>query len=263
MDLDLKNKKALVCASSKGLGYASAVSLAQEGADVFLTARNEQVLQKAASTISNQVERQVDYCIADLASHSDRQHLFERAVESLGQIDILIANAGGPPPGPFVAHGPENWKLAMDLAVGCLSHLSALVLPGMQQRKFGRIVQIVSIAALEVIDGLILSNASRPAVLGLAKALAWELGDSGVLINSVCPGIFLTDRIRALAAERAEKKGITKEQYLAELGADVPLRRPGDPRELGDLVAFLASARNTYINGAAITIDGGKTRRLY
>ena len=133
----------------------------------------------------------------------------------------------------------------------------------MQQQGFGRIGQIVSIAGLEVVDGLILSNASRPAVLGFAKALAREVGSDGILVNSICPGIYMTDRMQELARERSQRRGITIEEYLDEFSSDIPVGRPGNPSEVGDLAAFLCSPRNTYITGAAIPIDGGKTRRLY
>ncbi len=262
MDLRFEGKKALCCASSKGLGFASAMALATEGAEVFLSARHREPLEAAADRIAQACGRRPELACADMAVAADRERLFETAERSLGQIDVMLVNAGGPPPGPFEHHGAENWQLAVDLALGSVTHLCRLALPGMRRRGFGRIVQIVSIAGLEHIDGLILSNASRPAVLGFAKALARELGDSGVLINSICPGIFLTDRIRELATERAAKQGISREQYLEQLGSDVPLGRPGDPAEVGDLAAFLASPRNSYINGSAVVIDGGRTRRL-
>jgi len=123
-------------------------------------------------------------------------------------------------------------------------------------------VQVVSIAGLEALDGLILSNASRPAVLGFAKALARECARDGVLINSICPGIFMTDRIRELTKQQSAERGISEDQVLQSLAGDIPLGRPGEPKELGDLAAFLLSPRNTYITGAAIPIDGAKTRRL-
>jgi len=263
MELGLAGKKALCCASSKGLGFGAAMALAVEGAEVFLNARQAGPLEAAVARIAEATGRTPGSAVADLTDPDQRQRLFERAEAHLGQVDVLVANAGGPPPGPFEQHGQDHWKLALELALGSLTHLCALTLPGMKARGFGRIVQIVSIAGLEHIDGLILSNASRPAVLGFAKALARELGDSGVLINSVCPGIFLTDRIRDLADERAARLGITRDEYLGQLGADVPLGRPGDPAELGALVAFLASERNSYMNGAAVVIDGGRTRRLF
>jgi 3-oxoacyl-[acyl-carrier protein] reductase len=262
MDLGLTDRNALVCASSRGLGFAAAEALAREGARVFLTARGEAGLAAAADRIAAQGGRRPGFAPADLSRPEDRAALFTRAEAALGEVDILVVNAGGPPPGPFEAHDLGRFTLALELAPLALAHLAALAAPGMKRRGFGRIVQIVSIAGLEVVDGLILSNMSRPAALGLGKALAWELGPHGVLLNSVCPGIFLTDRVRELALERGRARSVAPEQVLAELTADVPLGRAGDPSALGDLIAFLASPRNTYLNGAAIVLDGGKTRRL-
>ncbi|MBN2496693.1 MAG: SDR family oxidoreductase [Deltaproteobacteria bacterium] len=263
MDLGLAGKKAIVCGASRGLGYGAARALAEEGAELLICARSREGLQQAADELEAEVGVRPLIQPADLTRPADRQALADAAVGGLGQVDILVANAGGPPSGPFESHPPEHWQLAVDLALGSVTHLCSLLLPGMRSRGFGRIVQIVSVAGLEVIDGLILSNASRPAVLGFARALAREVGGDGVLVNSICPGIFLTQRIRDLAVERAARMGISAEAYVEQLGSDIPVGRPGDPRELGDLAAFLCSPRNTYINGATVVIDGGKIRRLY
>lgn len=263
MDLMLESKRALVGGASKGLGYAVARSLLREGAAVVIAARSDEALEQAVERLAEETGKRPIAVRADLTEPGDRERLVERALSELGGVDLLLSNAGGPPPGPFLSHGLDHWQLAIDLALGSVTHLSALVLPGMKQQGFGRICQIVSIAGLEVIDGLILSNASRPAVLGFAKALACEVGQFGVLVNSICPGIFMTDRMQELAQERSQQRGITVEQYLAEFAGDIPVGRPGDPNEVGELAAFLLSPRNTYITGAAIPIDGGKTRRLY
>ncbi len=263
MKLGLQNKRAIVGGSSKGLGFAVAKSLLKEGAEVAIAARDADVLGKAAERLEKEAGRRPLAIPADLTKPTDRERLVDEASGQFGGIDILVSNAGGPPPGPFLSHNLDHWQLAIDLALGSMTHLSALVLPGMKEQGFGRIGQIVSIAGLEVIDGLILSNASRPAVLGFAKALAREVAPLGILVNSICPGIFMTDRMQELAAERAKTRGITVEQYLSEFSSDIPLGRPGDPKEVGELAAFLCSPRNTYITGAAIPIDGGKTRRLY
>jgi 3-oxoacyl-[acyl-carrier protein] reductase len=263
MKLDLENRRAIVCGASKGLGRAVAGALLAEGAKVVIAARGREALERAAAELGAETGNAPVPAVADVTRADDRQRLVETAERELGGVDILVANAGGPPPGPFESHPPEHWQLAIDLALGSVTHLAALVLPGMKRQGFGRIAQIVSIAGLEVVDGLILSNASRPAVLGFAKALAREVAPHGILVNSICPGIFMTDRMRELAAERSRTRGITVEQYLAEFAGDIPLGRAGDPREVGDLAAFLCSPRNGYITGAAIPIDGGKTRRLY
>ncbi len=263
MDLGLTGKRAIVGGASKGLGFAVAKALLDEGAAVVIASRKSASIESAATDLERITGSRPTPVTADLTRPDDRERLVETAHRSMGGVDILVSNTGGPPSGPFLSHGPENWQLAIDLALGSVTHLSALVLPAMKEQKFGRIAQIVSIAGLEVLEGLILSNASRPAVLGFAKALAREIAGDNILVNSICPGVFLTDRIRQLAQERAQVRGITKEQFLEEFLADIPMGRPGDPAEVGDLAAFLCSPRNTYITGAAIPIDGAKTRRLY
>jgi 3-oxoacyl-[acyl-carrier protein] reductase len=263
MDLNLNGRRAIVGGASKGLGYAVARALLSEGASVVICARDGDRLAAAADDLEAEMGSRPVSVTADLTRAEDRAGLFDRAVREMGGVDILVANAGGPPPGPFESHGPDNWRLAIDLALGSVTHLCALALPGMKERRFGRIVQIVSIAGLEVVDGLILSNASRPAVLGFAKALAREVAAYGILVNSICPGVFMTDRIRELAVERAAAAGVTTERFLEGFCADIPIGRPGEPAELGDLAAYLCSPRNTYVTGAAIPIDGAKTRRLF
>ena len=262
MELKLKGKRAVVCAASKGLGFGAAYALAKEGARTAIVARGSQGLQKAKDAIASFAEPPI-VITADMVNPQDRVRLIDEAREKMGGIDILVNNAGGPPPGPFESHGAKNWQLAFELALGSASHLCSLVLEEMKERRFGRIVNIVSMAALEVVDGLILSSALRPAVLGFSKAFAREVADHNILINSICPGIFKTDRIEQLAKVRAEQKGVSFEESLASFEADIPVGQMGDPNELGRLVAFLASPENTYLTGAAIPIDGGKTRRLY
>lgn len=263
MDLGLQGRKALVCGASRGLGYAVAEALLAEGAEVFIHARNAAGLADASDRLAQATGRKPAWHAADLTIARQREELFEAARGSLGYVELMLVNAGGPPSGPFESHPPANWDLAIQLAIGSMTHLCGLAIPDMKQRGFGRIAQIVSIAGLEVLDGLILSNLSRPAVLGFAKALAREVAPFGVLVNSICPGIFLTDRVRDLAAQQSKQLGITPEQALARIAGDIPAGRPGDPREVGDLAAFLLSPRNTYTTGAAVPIDGARTRRLF
>jgi 3-oxoacyl-[acyl-carrier protein] reductase len=263
MDLGLAGKRVIVCGASRGLGYGAAASFLREGARVVIAARGAEALAEAAARLGRETGTAPHAVAADLVVAEDRERLVREAREALGGVDVLVLNTGGPPPGPFESHGADNWRLALELSLVSAAHLVSLVLPEMRARRVGRIGQIVSIAGLETVDGLILSNASRPAALGFAKALAREVAADGVLVNSVCPGVFLTDRIRDLAKERAAARGITEAEFLAEFCGDIPIGRPGEPAEVGDLLAFLCSPRNTYVTGAAIPIDGGKTRRLY
>jgi 3-oxoacyl-[acyl-carrier protein] reductase len=262
MDLGLDGRRALVCGASKGLGFAVAEALVREGAEVILNSRSETSLRSAAERIETRDGRRPRWFAADLTQSDQREQLYRRCVEAMGGVDVLLINAGGPPAGLFESHTQESWRLAIELALGSATHLCALALPEMKERRFGRIAQIVSIAGLEVVDGLILSNASRPAVIGFAKALAREVGAYNILVNSICPGVFLTDRIHEVTEQQARQLEITQQQALASLAGDIPVGRVGNPSELGDLAAFLLSPRNTYITGAAIPIDGGKMRRL-
>ena len=256
MDLGITGRTALVCASSKGLGRACAESLAREGANVAMTARTEGPLVEAARQIGALAVP------ADVSLEQDRVALVERVTAELGPVQILVNNAGGPPAGRFEAHGVEAWRKAMELNLVSAVHLTGLVLPGMIEAGSGRIVNIVSIAGIEAVDDLILSNASRPAVLGWTRALAREIASSGVGVAAVCPGLFLTDRVRQLVRVRAERAGTSEDEALAGWASTIPSGRLGRPEELGDLVAFLASPRAAYINGAALSIDGGLVRRL-
>jgi len=263
MDLGLENKRAIVGGASKGLGFACARALLLEGSAVVISSRSKHNLENAADHLLEETGTRPHLVPADLTIPKDRENLVNSATDLLGGVDILVSNTGGPPTGPFEVHDADDWQLAIDLALGSVTHLSRLLLPSMKGQGFGRIVQIVSVAGLEVIDGLILSNASRPAVLGFAKALAREVASHNILINSICPGIFLTDRIKEIAAAGSVRTGISSQQFIENMCSDIPLGRAGDPRELGSLAAFLCSPLNTYISGAAIPIDGARTRRLY
>jgi 3-oxoacyl-[acyl-carrier protein] reductase len=256
MDLGIEGKTALVCASSKGLGRACARSLAREGARVAMTARTPGPLEEAAAEIGALAVP------ADLSIEQDRVDLVRRVVEELGPVEILVNNAGGPPAGRFEAHDVAAWRDAMELNLVSAVHLTGLVLPAMLEAGSGRIVNIVSIAGIEAVDDLILSNASRPAVLGWTRALAREIAASGCGVAAVCPGLFLTDRVRQIVKVRAEQSGTSEEEALSSWASTIPTGRLGRPGELGDLVAFLASPRAAYINGAALSIDGGLVRRL-
>ena len=262
MDLDLAGKVALVGGGSSGLGLAVARALLREGAQVTLAARRREVLERAARELAAEVGAAPAIQVADLSAAADRESLTRAVEQRCGRIDILVVNAGGPPGGPFESHDAQAWKLAFELSLGAATHLCALALPGMKERRFGRILQIVSIAGLEAMEGLILSNALRPAVLGFGKALAREVAPFGVLVNSLCPGIFLTDRVRDLCRAQAAAQGIAEDEALRRFCGDIPVGRPGRPEELGDIAAFLCSPRNSYLTGAAIVVDGGKTHRL-
>ncbi|MEA2063377.1 MAG: SDR family oxidoreductase [Gemmatimonadota bacterium] len=262
MNLGIRDKVAIVCGASRGLGYACARALAEEGAKVVLCARGAGALEKAAREISDQTGAQAMPVAADVSKAKDIARVVEAAQETFGGIDILVNNAGGPPPGRFEDHDDAAWLAAFELNAMSAVRFSRAVLPAMRKAGGGRIVNITSIAVKQPVEGLILSNSVRAAVIGLAKTLSNELAPENILVNNVCPGFIETDRSRALVKGRAEKQGITYEEALETLTATIPLGRMGQPGELAALVAFLCSAQASYITGTTIQIDGGQCRAL-
>jgi 3-oxoacyl-[acyl-carrier protein] reductase len=256
MDLQLTHKVALVCGASRGLGRACAESLAREGAKVAICARTKDVLEQTAQELG------AVPIVADVAGDADRARLVAETERRLGPIDVLVNNAGGPPPGPFAAHSMETWRQAVETSFLSAVDLTRRVLDGMRRRKFGRIISLTSYGALEYIPGLLLSSSIRPSVLAWTRAVAREVAADNVGLVAICQGLFLTDRMRSLVQARAQQEGGTPEEALARWVAEVPMGRMGEPAELGDLVAYLASPRAAYINGSAIVIDGAIMRRL-
>lgn len=249
MDFGLKDRKALVTAASKGLGRASAAALAAEGARVFISSRNESDLRSAAESIGA-----AGWKTADVSSGEQVAQLLGAAVESLGGLDALVVNAGGPPPGGFDGTDEEGWRTGYDLTLMSAVRLIRGALPHLRQSDQGRIVIITSITGRQPIDGLILSNAFRPAVTGMAKTLSREIGPEGITVNCIAPESILTDRVRQLAA-------LAGRSNLGE--TDLPMRRYGDPAEVGALVAYLCSAHAGFITGQTIGIDGGGLRGIH
>lgn len=260
MDLGLKGKVAIVAGSSKGLGKAVAFELAREGANVVICSRNETTLLETAREIGSQTGVQVLAIPADVAKPADVESLVEKAATRFGRIDILINNAGGPPSGTFEGLSDEDWAKAIEQNLLSAVRLSRAVLPYMKQQGSGRIINITSLAAKEPMDGLILSNAARAGVIGLAKTMANELGKYNITVNSVLPGAHLTDRILTMNQTRAEQQKRTPEEIMTDQEKSIPLGRLGQPEEFAAAVAFLASARASYITGVALVIDGGSSR---
>lgn len=264
MDLGLKEKVALVLAASKGLGRASASALAAEGAYVTIGARNRQALENAALEIQRESGSRVLAIPTDVTKEEDIQAIVAATVQEFGQIDILVNNAGGPPSGTFETIGDAQWQSAFELNVLSTVRLIRLVLPYMQRRGSGRIINIVSTSVKEPIAGLLLSNATRMAVVGLAKTLSLELAPDNITVNNVCPGRFLTDRIRqGHMVKEKMAQGMSEEEALSSLARDIPMGRIGKPEELGAFVAFLASAQAGYITGTTIQVDGGLVRAMF
>jgi 3-oxoacyl-[acyl-carrier protein] reductase len=262
MDLGIKGKVALVAAASRGLGKAAAMELAREGARVVIAARNEQELRAAADEIRRATGADVLPVPADVTQVADIEALVGAAQAGFGDIDILVNNAGGPRPGIFTDMSDEDWLAAINLNLMSTIRLTRLVLPGMRRNRWGRIINMTSISVKQPLPNIILSNAARSAVVAMAKTLSLQVAAEGITVNNVCPGIILTDRMRNLAANTAQVQGITPEQALQNMQADIPVGRLGRPEELAALITFLASERASYITGATIQVDGGMYRGL-
>ena len=258
MDLGLKGKVALVTAASKGMGRASAMGLAAEGARVVMCARTESDLKTAAEDIRAKTKAEVLAIPADVTKKDDVSALVERAMKTFGGVDILVANAGGPPRGYFEDMSDEQWQGAFDVSLLSVVRLIRGVLPSMKARRWGRILTIQSVSVKQPIPELLLSNAVRPGVAGMMKTLAGQLGKDGITVNTVCPGKIMTDRF--LGGQKLS--GLSREDFLARAVEDVPVARIGTPEEFASMVVFLASERASYVTGVAVQVDGGLVRGL-
>lgn len=262
MDLGLSGKVALVAAASKGLGRAIAEELAAEGASIALCARGEEALERARDEIGLTTKAEVFAIAGDVSRADDVDRITRATLERYGRIDILVTNAGGPPSGRFESLTPEMWKQAVDLTLMSVINLTRAVIPGMQERKWGRVINVTSIAVKQPVDGLMLSNSLRSAVTGFARTLANEVAPLGITVNNILPGYTRTERVEQLSAATAKREGITAEAAVGKWEAEIPMRRLGEPREFAALAAFLASERASYITGTSISVDGGWIKAL-
>lgn len=263
MDLGLRDRVAIVAGASKGMGKAIALGLAREGAKLSLCARGEEALNATAEEIRRETGVEALAVAADVTKVEEVKSLVDETIRRLGRIDILVCNAGGPPATTFLQASVEDFRRAIETNLIGTVQLCKEVVPHMRERKWGRIVNIVSLAAKQPFEGLILSNTARPGVLGLAKSMANELAKDGILVNSVCPGYVLTGRVAEVTAARARQRGISEEVVMAQSTAGIPLGRMGSPEELANVVVFLASERASYVTGVALQVDGGQYTALY
>ncbi|HEV3250722.1 MAG TPA: SDR family oxidoreductase [Puia sp.] len=262
MDLQLSGKTALVLAASKGLGRASAMALAAEGADVVIGARNKEQLDKTADEIRAASKVNVHAVTVDVRDTGGVENFVAIAAEKFGKIDILVNNAGGPPFGLFESFDDQAWQEAFELNLLSVVRFSRLVVPHMRKTGSGRIINITSLSVKTFLPGSVLSTSLRMGVVGVAKMLSNELGKDNITVNNIAPGFILTDRIKETLFKDA-KAGEDAEVLLAERVKDIPLKRIGKPEELGALVAFLASPLAAYITGTTIQIDGGAVKAPY
>ncbi|HEX6130457.1 MAG TPA: SDR family oxidoreductase [Actinomycetota bacterium] len=243
MELGLAGRTAIVCGASQGIGLAVAEALAAEGANVAMFARRRDVLEREAERLGALAVQ------GDVRDPRALQRLVDRTLEAFGGIDVLVNNSGGPPRGPARGVTAEQVEEAVELLLLSAIRLTELCLPHLEQSGRGRVINVESSSVREPADQLALSNLVRPGVVGWAKTLAREVGPAGITINTVCPGRIDTERLR---------EAYPSEEQIAR----IPLRRVGEPRELGDVVCFLASERASYVTGAVIPVDGGLTRGL-
>jgi 3-oxoacyl-[acyl-carrier protein] reductase len=263
MDLGLSGKGAVVAASSQGLGYAIAHELAAEGARVVMCARGEKRLREAAERIAGATGARVVPVVADVSKRADIERLAGAAHEALGQVDVVVTNSGGPSPGTFEGTKPEAWQGAFEIVLMSAVELIRAFLPGMKERRFGRVLNVTSITVKQPVENLLLSNALRAAVTGMARTLATEVAPFGITVNNLLPGYTRTERLDELAAAAAVRDGTPPADFFARLEREIPARRLGDPTELAALAAFLASERAAYVTGQSIAVDGGWIRSLY
>ena len=259
--MDLIGKRALVCGGSQGIGAASAICLAERGANVILLARNEMKLKESLEELPLKNEQLHEYIAVDVL---DRTALEEQVKQKLinGNIHILINNTGGPKAGAILDAGLDEFELGFQMHILTAQLLTKLLVPGMKEDDYGRIINVISTSVKEIIPGLGVSNTIRGAMGNWAKTMANELGRDGITVNNVLPGFTGTPRLDFIIESKMKKMGKERDVVVAEMKSYVPLQRFAEPREIGLGVAFLASTDAAYINGINLPIDGGRTKSL-
>ena len=262
MDLELRDKVAIVGGASKGLGRACAEALAQEGVKVALCSRSRADLDKAAQEIRDTARTEVMVFPGDLDRNDTIRELVASTVSRFGRLDIMVNNSGGPPLARAQSATEEQWATAVERSLLFFARMSREALPHLKRAGAGRIINILASTVYQPIPNLALSGATRMGVVAFAKSLADEVGRDGILVNNVCPGSILSERMLSNVTARAKELGISVEEALGQRAAETAVGRIGEPKELGSLVAFLASARASYITGTTILVDGGLVRSV-
>lgn len=262
MDLGLKGKVVVVGGASKGIGKATALVFAREGAKVAISARDPDMLQGAAEEIRKETGAEILPIPGDLSQVEATEQFIDETVEHFGTVHVVVANTGGPPMGGFGAMSDADWENAFALNFLSTVRLFRKALPHMQKQNWGRLLSVMSMSVKEPIDGLILSNGIRPGVVGMAKTLSREVGKHNITVNTILPGRILTDRLKGGIAARAQRMNKSLDDALKDSAADVPLNRIGDPEEMANVIVFLASEAASYVNGVSIQVDGGLLKGL-
>lgn len=264
MDLGIQGKKALVCASSKGLGKAIAKALFKEGVELFLCARTEETLQATVSELQALSSQPIHFSAADLSTQTGREALIQRVQTTLGSPDILVHNVGGPKPSKVETTHTTDWQTGFEQLFQSVDQLNKAFLPSMKERQWGRIICVTSLSSFEPLGDLAVSNAMRPAITAMLKTLADEVAAYNITINCVAPGMILTDRTEERIQEYLTRNPQSnREAWLTDYVKAIPARRLGNPDEFGAPVAFLCSEQASYITGGTLCIDGGKRRSYH
>ena len=265
MNLNLKNKNAIVCASSQGLGKAAALDLAEEGVNLAICSRDQDKINKVKEEIHQKINSEINVIAlqVDLDSPDEIQAFYKQVENDLGSVDILVNNNGGPPPSTFEQLSDDDWQKAFNSTMMSCLRLSKLVIPNMKKNAWGRIINISSVSVKTPVNGLFLSNSLRMGVLGWAKALSDELAPHGVTVNTVCPGYTRTERVEAILETQSNSSGLKKEEIEKSIAENIPMKRVGEAEDLAGLITFLASEKADYMTGLAIQVDGGSARTFY
>jgi 3-oxoacyl-[acyl-carrier protein] reductase len=262
MNLGLKDRVALVAASSQGIGLATAEAFAAEGCRVAMCARNGQALESAAEKIRPKHGAEVFVEVCDVSDASAVSRFVAAVTEKFGGVDICVTNAGGPPAKGFLSATLDDWNRAIAANFLSTVYFAREVIPHMQRKRWGRIITVTSITTKQPVADLVLSNAVRAAVVGVVKSLANEFGKDGILVNNVGPGFTATDRLKGLAKTRAAASGKSEQEMFDGWAADAAVKRVGDPREIAETVVWLSSERASYITGQTVLVDGGVYKGL-
>lgn len=262
MDLGLKDRVAVVCGSSQGLGRAAAEALAAEGVKLVINSRSPDKLDTVKEEIERDTGAEVEAVAADLTPRDGAAALVDAARRRFGRIDILVTNTGGPPAGMFEDHSADAWRDAIAQNFESVVNLVRAVLPEMKERRWGRIVNVTSISVKQPVEGLILSNAIRAGVTGFAKTVSNEVAPFNVTVNNVLPGYTRTERLVHLAESISEREGKTIEQVYEGWAEEIPMSRLAEPAEFGAVTAFLCSEKASYVTGQSVAVDGGWIKGL-